>query len=70
VRIALDPKELQAHPLRIGLSMAVEVDTHDRKGSQLGGAQTSSFQTSVFDNDGKEADADIAGIIARNQAAN
>jgi len=70
VRIALDPKELQAHPLRIGLSMAVAVDTHDRKGSQLGGAQTSSFQTSVFDNDGKEADADIAGIIARNQAAN
>jgi len=27
VRIALDPRELRAHPLRIGLSMKVEVDT-------------------------------------------
>ena len=27
VRIALDPKELEAHPLRIGLSMEVDVDT-------------------------------------------
>src|SRR5690606_23895000 len=26
VRIRLDPKELQAHPLRVGLSMTVEVD--------------------------------------------
>ena len=70
VRIELDPKELQEHPLRIGLSMAVEVDTHDRKGSQLGAAQASSFQTSVFDNYGKEADADIDAIIARNQVVN
>ena len=28
VRIALDPKELAEHPLRIGLSMQVDVDTH------------------------------------------
>jgi membrane fusion protein (multidrug efflux system) len=26
VRIELDPKELAAHPLRIGLSMDVEID--------------------------------------------
>lgn len=26
VRIALDPKELQKHPLRVGLSMDVEID--------------------------------------------
>ena len=26
VRIALDPKELEAHPLRVGLSMEVEID--------------------------------------------
>jgi membrane fusion protein, multidrug efflux system len=26
VRIALDPKELQAHPLRVGLSMDAEID--------------------------------------------
>jgi membrane fusion protein (multidrug efflux system) len=29
VRIALDPADLKAHPLRIGLSMQVEVDTSD-----------------------------------------
>jgi membrane fusion protein (multidrug efflux system) len=27
VRVALDPKELQAHPLRVGLSMDAEIDT-------------------------------------------
>jgi len=26
VRIALDPKDLQKHPLRVGLSMDVEID--------------------------------------------
>ena len=30
VRIALDPQELAAHPLQIGLSMEVEVDAHER----------------------------------------
>jgi len=29
VRIALDPEELKAHPLRIGLSMVVDVDRRD-----------------------------------------
>ena len=32
VRIALDPKELHAHPLRVGLSMSVEVDVRDASG--------------------------------------
>ena len=35
VRIALDPQELAAHPLQIGLSMQVDVDTHDRGGARL-----------------------------------
>lgn len=30
VRIALDPQELKEHPLRLGLSMEVTVDIHDR----------------------------------------
>ena len=29
VRIRLDPKELQAHPLKVGLSMSAEIDTRD-----------------------------------------
>ena len=32
VRITLDPNELQAHPLRVGLSMTAEVDVHDTSG--------------------------------------
>jgi membrane fusion protein (multidrug efflux system) len=35
VRIRLDPQELAAHPLRVGLSMSVSVDTHDRSGPVL-----------------------------------
>ncbi len=30
VRIALDPKELQAHPLRVGLSMEATIDTRGK----------------------------------------
>ncbi|WP_238812937.1 HlyD family secretion protein [Paraburkholderia sp. SG-MS1] len=33
VIIFLDPEELVAHPLRVGLSMTVSVDTHQRDGS-------------------------------------
>ena len=29
VRISLEPKELAAHPLRVGLSMAATIDTKD-----------------------------------------
>jgi membrane fusion protein, multidrug efflux system len=32
VRIALDPNELRAHPLRIGLSVAASVDIRDTSG--------------------------------------
>ena len=32
VRIALDPKELSAHPLRVGLSVAAKVDVRDTSG--------------------------------------
>jgi membrane fusion protein, multidrug efflux system len=32
VRITLDPQELKAHPLRVGLSMTVRVDVHDTSG--------------------------------------
>jgi membrane fusion protein (multidrug efflux system) len=32
VRVALDPQELAAHPLQVGLSMEAEVDTRNRSG--------------------------------------
>jgi membrane fusion protein (multidrug efflux system) len=35
VRIGLDAQEVAAHPLRVGLSMSVAIDTHDRSGPVL-----------------------------------
>jgi membrane fusion protein (multidrug efflux system) len=40
VRIRLDPQELAAHPLRVGLSMSVSIDTHDRGGPVLARASS------------------------------
>ncbi len=37
VRVALDPRELHEHPLRIGLSVQATVDTRDRSGPVLAG---------------------------------
>ncbi|URV24470.1 efflux RND transporter periplasmic adaptor subunit [Burkholderia gladioli] len=68
VRIALDPQELERHPLRIGLSMQVDVDIKDESGSQLGSVQNSVYQTDVFAKYGDEADAEIALIIEQNAA--
>jgi membrane fusion protein (multidrug efflux system) len=36
VRIALDPKELRDHPLRVGLSVDVTVDVSDTSGQSIG----------------------------------
>ncbi|EKS67547.1 MULTISPECIES: HlyD family secretion protein [Caballeronia] len=66
VRIQLDPKELEAHPLRIGLSMNVDVTIKDEQGGQLGNAQNTVYQTNVFDNYGAQADQEIARIIQQN----
>lgn len=35
VRIALDKETVENHPLRIGLSMSVDVDTHDKSGKSI-----------------------------------
>jgi len=35
VRIALDPKEIADHPLQVGLSMRVDIDTHQTGGQRL-----------------------------------
>ncbi|HEV3105293.1 MAG TPA: HlyD family efflux transporter periplasmic adaptor subunit [Trinickia sp.] len=70
VRIALDPQELRAHPLRIGLSMQADVDIKNDSGSQLGNAQNTVYQTNVFDKYGEDADAEIARIITANAGPN
>jgi len=70
VRIALDPAELESHPLRVGLSMQIKVDIADASGTSLTskepGRTLPAYKTTVFDNAGQEADALIARIIAEN----
>jgi membrane fusion protein, multidrug efflux system len=64
VRIALDPEELAAHPLRVGLSLRVEVDL--RETGEVPAPDQSSFATAVFSEDSTAVDAMIAGIIHDN----
>ena len=68
VRIALDSKELAAHPLQIGLSMQVDVDTHDRSGERLpkAAAVTNSYRTNAFASLDRLADERVKAIIAVN----
>ena len=68
VRITLDPKELAAHPLRVGLSMQVTVDTAEHDGAAPTPPARSApvAQTAVFDVLTAAADAEVARIIASN----
>ncbi|WP_419481287.1 HlyD family efflux transporter periplasmic adaptor subunit [Dokdonella sp.] len=71
VRIRLDPKELAAHPLRIGLSMDVSVDLHQQSGPMLASTATAQpvFTTDVYAHDPAAANTLIAGIIAANSGS-
>jgi len=68
VRIALDPAQLAEHPLRVGLSMEVKVDTADQSGKTLADTQRTApvAATTVFDEQFKAADDEVAQIIAAN----
>jgi membrane fusion protein, multidrug efflux system len=68
VRVSIAPEDLARHPLRIGLSTTVTVDTHDRSGAMLAtapGAGTGT-STNVYTADLTRADAEANAIIARN----
>ena len=68
VRIVLDKKQLAAHPLRVGLSMEVDVDVHDANGPQLAESPVKGpvYATKAFDEQAAEADARVREIIAAN----
>jgi membrane fusion protein (multidrug efflux system) len=68
VRISLDNKELDKHPLRIGLSTQATVDITNDKGRVLadGSTQQPAAQTSVYDQMGSKADAEADQIIRDN----
>ncbi|WP_050478005.1 HlyD family efflux transporter periplasmic adaptor subunit [Herbaspirillum rhizosphaerae] len=64
VRIALDPQEVQAHPLRIGLSTTATVNIRgDGKALQ---AAATDYQTNVYTDLGKQADDIVDRIISDN----
>lgn len=68
VRIQLSEDELKKHPLRIGLSMTVDVDTKDTKGELL--SQTAPkqprYETDVYTRQDAGVDNIVSQIIAAN----
>ena len=70
VRIALERRELHDHPLQIGLSMKVDVDTHERSAGRLQQVERpSAYETKAFASTDTEVDERIERIIAENSAA-
>ncbi|GAB2810450.1 efflux RND transporter periplasmic adaptor subunit [Dyella kyungheensis] len=68
VRIALDDKELDQHPLRVGLSADVTVDITDDKGAMNAapGNGRPIAQTTVYDQMASKADEEAEKIIQAN----
>lgn len=68
VRIALDPEQIKAHPLRIGLSMLADVDISDDSGPQLAQqpSTAAAYSTSVYARTQGEAEALVEQIIGAN----
>ena len=68
VRIELEAKELADNPLRVGLTMAVEVDTRDQSGTSVALATNHGpvASTTVFDELDKAADARVNTIVSAN----
>ena len=70
VRIQLDAEELKAHPLRVGMSMIANVNTHQRDGAVLGTVAgsdgLSNLTTNVYAQDEEEANREADKIINTN----
>ncbi|THD08520.1 efflux RND transporter periplasmic adaptor subunit [Rhodanobacter lindaniclasticus] len=65
-----DPRQLEQHPLRLGMSLNVDVNLHDRSGPTLA-RQTPSqpaFSTDIYKQQLAQADAAIKQIIHANMA--
>ncbi|HEX5421629.1 MAG TPA: HlyD family efflux transporter periplasmic adaptor subunit [Gammaproteobacteria bacterium] len=72
VRIALDDAELSRHPLRVGLSMQVAIDTRKRGGAVLAGAAASHavYASPVYHRGPDPAvEAEIVQILSANLVA-
>ena len=65
-----DPKQLEQHPLRLGMSLNVDVNLHDRSGPTLAQRAPSqpAFSTDIYKQQLAKADAAIKEIIHANMA--
>ena len=70
VRIALEPKQLAEHPLRVGLSMDAEVDVSDKGGKSLADAPRNTAlaqaQAPALPANDSSADREVARVITAN----
>jgi membrane fusion protein (multidrug efflux system) len=68
VRIQIDDQDLVSHPLRVGLSATVTVNTTDRSGPVLAADSSDQFSgdTQVYTPDLDQANAEADAIIRRN----
>jgi membrane fusion protein (multidrug efflux system) len=71
VRIALEPAELERHPLRVGLSMRVRVDVRNDSGRQLAPEPRTGpvLATRAYDVDAEAIRTRIEEIIRDNDTA-
>ncbi len=68
VRIALNPEQLKAHPLRVGLSMQAEIDIRDAIGAAPTFAPATLDRAALKQADESAISAEIAKIIRENRA--
>ncbi|QSX76229.1 HlyD family efflux transporter periplasmic adaptor subunit [Lysobacter arenosi] len=69
VRIEIEPRQLAEHPLRLGLSMHVDVTVRDQNGAVLADARKGGktlFTTAAYDEQLNDANALIGKIIKQN----
>ena len=69
VRITLDPKEIQTHPLQVGSSMSITVDLHKQDGGFLKrviSKDENKLNYKLYDNSDNEAKALVKEIIEQN----
>jgi membrane fusion protein (multidrug efflux system) len=70
VRIALDPRELKSHPLRVGLSTTVSVDIRDTSGALIASqVRTEPIPVQASLGNDPEVEARIVHILAANRGA-
>jgi len=67
VRIAIDPADLRRHPLRLGVSVQVSVDTTHHDGTPVASVAAGTFASQAVQDGGPEIDRQIAAIITANR---